>query len=601
MKRYTALVVSGLILIMSFVLAPVQAFTDVHPHQNIYDAVQYFLEKGSLDDRGQFSADRQISQGLFWKLVMSEVGVDKDGEVEDLPAGILPDDPLAPYLSQAVKMRLIEARITFNQNDAITQGAAIKAILASKDILPPKRVTPAFRNKVTGISPRSSYLRYLEAAFASNIIEEKDFQPFTPHAKLTRRQTVEWLYNFKEGGEKKESTTEPERFTDENPNVQNGRMTGRNIKAISQLTTRTKTNDTLSIPDGKILEEVYRELINSYRFGEDITQEKRKAMVNAAIAAMVEEMGDKYSSYIQPKDVSKFQGSLDGNFEGIGAYVDMIEGKFTIISPIKGSPAEEAGLLPGDVVDKVDGEPIEGKDIHTITSLIKGQAGTKVKLAITRNLGVEEIEVTRGEITVPSINLEWQKGIPVIGIHQFNRDTGIKLRQLIEAEVIPKNPKGLVIDFRNDPGGYLVAAVQVGEIFLKEGREIFSVEYKDNTQTYKASRTGPLESMTNIVVLQNKGTASASEIVASMLQDYGKATIMGSPSLGKGTVQNINNFNNGGLLKLTVAKWLSPKGRWIHEKGVIPDVEMEDQTVEERRAKIDKPLERAVQHVLGNS
>ena len=595
--------VSAYLILLLLLVPCAQGFTDVHPHQKVHGSVQYFVDKGVLDDRGAFSADKNISKGLFWKLVMSEVGAKKDDPVRDLPSGVTDSNVFAPYLSKAVELKLIEARIPFNPNGFITQGQAVKGILASKGIKVPTRVSPSFRNKVTGISRRSSYLRYLEAAYASKILEKKDFQPFSPHKKLTRRKAGIWLHNFVQGGEVKESTTNPSRYSTKSPNRRGlrTRSQGRRSSTTSSSGGGTRT---LTIPDGKTLEAVYAAILDSYRFADELTEDKKRELINAAIKGMVEALGDKYSSYIQPKNVKKFQSSLDGDFEGIGAFVDIIEGKFTIVSPIKGSPAEEAGLEAGDVVTHVEGEDISDavsrNAISEITAKIKGKAGTSVKLTIQRETRSFEVNVTRGKIKIPAINLEWHKSVPVLGIHQFNRDTGVKLRTIIETEILPKNPKGLVLDLRNNPGGYLVAAVQVGEIFLREGNEIFSVEYTEGKQPYTASRTGPLVDMDNIVVLQNKGSASASEIVEAMLQDYDRAEIIGTNSLGKGTVQNISNYQNGGLLKLTVAKWLSPKGRWIHDKGVPADIEMEAQTVEERRAKVDKPRDRAVQYILGN-
>ncbi|MDH3324938.1 MAG: S41 family peptidase, partial [Candidatus Peregrinibacteria bacterium] len=363
-------------------------------------------------------------------------------------------------------------------------------------------------------------------------------------------------------------------------------------------------SSSMTIPNGRIFEAVFASIKDQYRFEEELTAEKKSEMIDAAIAAMVKEMGDKYSSYIEPTKADAFTAGLAGQFEGIGAYVEMIDDNFTITSPIKGSPAEKAGVLPDDIVTAVDGEDIKDKSIQESIALIKGPAETAVTLTILRGLEVKQITVIRGKITIPSVTIKWDKSIPVIGIHQFNRDTKAKFEKILKEEVLTKNPKGLVIDLRNNPGGFLTSAVSMGEFFLNKGDLVFSVDYKKGGQEYTSSRKGELYDFwkkdgKKIAILQNKGSASASEIFTTMIQDYNIGEIVGTVSRGKGTVQEVKNYSNGGILKLTIAKWLSPKGRWIHEKGIIPGIEVEDPTAEERKAKIDLQFDRAVRYVLG--
>ena len=278
--------------------------------------------------------------------------------------------------------------------------------------------------------------------------------------------------------------------------------------------------------------------------------------------------------------------------------MELIEEKFTITSPIKGSPAEKAGVEAGDVVLKVDGEPIKEKSLGDSVDLIRGPDGTSVVLTILRDGSERDVTVVRGKITVPSITLEWNKSVPVVGVHQFNRSTGPDFAKILKDEIFPKNPKGIVIDLRNNPGGFLTSAVHMGEFFLKKGQLIFTVEYKNGKEEYRSSRNGELANMANVAVLMNKGSASASEIFAGMIQDYGIGKVFGNISVGKGTVQEVSNFVNGATLKLTIAKWLTPKGRWIHEDGISPDVEIESATAEEKKHKVDRQLDAAVRSVL---
>ncbi len=573
-------------------------FVDIRPNQEVYDSVQYFVEKNIINDQGRFSPDSIVTHNFFWMLLISEAGFSNGITSGDLPSNINPDSIIAPFLRQASRLGLLNTNKEYLENTPVTELEALKIILASKNIDIPNRPSVRFRKKVGKISPRSGAIRYMEAGHASHILSALDVSTFAPHRNLSRKKFVTWLHNYVVGGEKQESTIETSRYSSNNPN--------RRSFADLQKREQTKVpkalknaSQTLTIPDGKILEAVLAQIESSFRFDDQLTVEKKRDMINAGIRAMVEAMDDKYSSYIQPKDVSKFKDSLDGKFSGVGAFVDMIDGKFTIESPIKGSPAEDAGLEPGDIVIEVDGENIESEDTHTIVNMIKGEAGTDVTLNILREGRRIDFTITRGEITVPALDLKWEKAIPIIGIHQFSRNTGTQLKQMIANDILPKNPRGIIIDVRSNPGGYLTTAVQVSSLFFEEGRELFHVEYRKQKETYKAPNDGILKGFDNIVLLQNKGSASASEILAAVLKDYNRATIIGTPSLGKGTVQDVTNFNNGGVLKLTVAKWLSPKGNWVHETGVIPDIEMEAQTVEQRRADIDPPLDRAINAVLG--
>jgi len=285
--------------------------------------------------------------------------------------------------------------------------------------------------------------------------------------------------------------------------------------------------------------------------------------------------------------------------------VELVNNKFMITAPITGSPSEKAGVMAGDIVTHVDGIPVEGEAVNDTINRIKGPSGTNVILTILRDENTQKITVTRGKITIPSITIKWDKSVPIIGIHKFTNTTGADFWRILDEEVLPKKPRGIVLDLRNNPGGYLTSAVAMGEFFLAKEDLIFSVEYKGHTDEYRSSRRGELYRFENIVVLQNKGSASASEIFSGMMKDYGLAKIVGTKSHGKGTVQQIDQQANGGTLKLTVAKWLTPQGTWIQEgaeekHGVFPHIEVSDSTPEEKLAKVDRQLDRAVLEILNH-
>ncbi len=601
MKRFIA------VFCALFVLAPsTLAFRDISPNSSLLPAIENLVNRGVLTDKGFFRPDAPVPAKMFWEVILRDAGFDPNSAQfgTPLPPNIKENDPLAQFLREAIRRGFISVEEPFDGTKSITRLQAIKTIVKTKAILPPKKNSKLFMKKISGVSPRAKYLKEVEAALASEILEQRDIDPLRPFDRVTRRDFVTWLYRFDDHGMKK-SSLEKSRF--KSPKIKKStrsskikkRGTQKDMK-IEILTGRDLEDDTsFDIPNGRVLKSVFNTINDRYKFSEQLTTKKKKEMIDAAIAAMVKALGDKYSSYIEPAKVKEFKDDLNGKFEGIGAHVEMFDDGLTITAPLKGSPAEKAGILPGDVIIKVDGDSIEDKPIREIVDLIRGPKGTTVTLTVTRD-GIEiDIPVVRGEITVPSITLEWKNSIPIIGVHQFDRKTARDFAKILKNQVLIKRPRGIVLDLRNNPGGYLTSAVDMGEFFLNKGELIFSVEYKDGDREYRASRTGELADFTGkIVVLQNKGSASASEILAGMLQDYEIAKIIGEASTGKGTVQEINNYANGSTLKLTIAKWLTPKKRWIHEKGVTPDREVSKATSEERKKGIDRQLDTAVREVL---
>lgn len=603
------LLVTGILFCAFSIFTGAFAFRDVAPNSPIYAAVQNLVDKGIMKDGSFFRASEKVPASLFWELVIRETGFDPVSATFDtpLPPNVKEDDKLAPFLREAIRRGLLNGKYPFERDKLIAKIDAIKILVQTHAILVPDEVSAAFLKKVSGVSDSTKFLPTLEAAYASKILEDSDVHPIRPYLPVTRKELALWIWRFDDHGIKKSS------IGDENP-FANTSVRNRNRTTTEQLksTTPKKTitlqvipmdNSTDSfnsiLPNAYILEAIYKEIESRYKFSETLTAEKKRKMMDAAIVAMVKEVGDKYSSYIEPAKAKEFKDDLNGKFEGIGAYVELIDGKFTITAPIKGSPAEDAGILPGDVVTAVDGKSIENMSINDSINLVKGEAGTSVKLTILRvGIGTKEIVVIRGKITIPSVTIEWKNSIPVIGIHQFAKDTKSKLDTILKEEVLPKKPRGIIFDFRNNPGGFLTSAVDIGEYFSRNNEIIFSVEYKNGKQEYRSSRNGELLNQKNIIALQNPGTASASEIVIAMLKDTGRAKVIGTKSLGKGTVQEISNYNNAGILKLTIAKWLSPKGNWIHEKGIIPDIEIADPTPEEKKQKLDLQLDRAVRAIL---
>jgi carboxyl-terminal processing protease len=325
------------------------------------------------------------------------------------------------------------------------------------------------------------------------------------------------------------------------------------------------------------------------------------ALMRGAISGMMEALGDQHSSYMNPQDYETANAGLEGEYEGIGAYVDTTTEYLTITSPISGSPAEKAGLLPGDQVVAIDSEDMTGVDAEVARLKVLGPAGTTVVLSVLREGENELLEFTivREKITIASASGKMlDNGIAYIEVTTFGSKTTPELLATLET-LIAQNPKGIILDLRNNGGGYLQTAVEVTSQFISKGVVLYE-QYGDGTRdTYEAMPNG-LATDTNIpmIVLINEGTASASEIVAGALQDYGRAKLVGTVSYGKGSVQNwIPLSGENGAVRITIAKWLTPNENWIQEVGLTPDYAV-DLTPEDRQAGLDPQLDKAIQVLL---
>lgn len=588
-------------------------FRDVSPNSNIRPALDWAVENDFLDSGGFFRASEPMPALMFWPLVVKEAGFEEESATFNtpLPSNISDDDPLAQVLREAIRRDFISAEDSFEPLANITQLQALSVLVKTKALLPPRRTSSAFQTKFDLLPSREAeYFPLLETALASNMITAQDVTSFRPQETIDRGTVVEWLYRFATEGKKQsmlEATQSPVKTITKRKNVLQQKLdkeaenksNSTTIRITSGKSTSTKTLSSSSLcKEFTILEKIFTDLSSQYRFPEELTSKKKQAMIEAATEAMVQELGDKYTAYIKPAQSKEYEEGLNGEMEGIGAFVEMLDGKVVITAPITGSPAELSGIMPGDIVTHVNGVTIENESLTDSVQKIKGPAGTKVVLKILRGNKNIEISVIRGKIQVPSVTLKWERSVPVLGLHQFNRTTGEALLKKIKEEILPKSTRGIILDLRNNPGGYLTEAVEIGEIFLKKGQTVFSTEYKNSSHDYVSSRNGELKDMNKIIVLQNKGTASASEILISSLKDYNRARIIGETSHGKGVVQNLSQYNNGGILKVTIAKWVSPKGTWLNGKGIIPDIEIDSPTLEQKKQNIDPQLDRAIQELL---
>jgi len=304
------------------------------------------------------------------------------------------------------------------------------------------------------------------------------------------------------------------------------------------------------------------------------------AMTYGAIEGMLASLGDEgHTTFLPPDAVQLHQTSLQGSFEGIGAYVSMEEGNVTIVAPINGSPAESAGILAGDVIMEVDGESVEGKSLDQVIFLVRGPADSEVVLTVRRSDVDELVTVTivRDRIEVPSV--AWS-AIPntelaYISISQFtfgvDKELESALREITEANTY----QGIILDLRNNPGGFLHQAIEANSHFLPRGDVILIEADAYDNQTVHRSRGWGYARQMPLIVLINEGTASAGEITAGALKENDRAVLIGETTFGTGTVLNQFNLSDGSAILLGVTNWLTPNGNLIKGQGIQPDIEVE--------------------------
>jgi carboxyl-terminal processing protease len=327
-------------------------------------------------------------------------------------------------------------------------------------------------------------------------------------------------------------------------------------------------------------------------------------LMRGAIRGMMEAVGDKQTFYMDPVVYEAETSTLSGEYEGIGAFVDTTGDYLSIISPIEGSPAEAAGLKPGDLIVAIDGVDMTGTPPEEARQKVIGPAGTTVTLTVAREGQEEPLDfiITRAKITIPSVTGKMlENDIAYIDINQFGDKTTSELNTTLE-ELLPQNPKGIIIDLRNNGGGYLQTSIEVASEFIDKGVILYE-QYGDGSRdTYNALGGGRAIDLP-IVVLVNEGSASASEILAGALQDYGRAQLVGMVTYGKGSVQQwIPLSGENGAARVTVARWLTPKERLIDGIGLTPDfiVELtEDDAANNRDPQLDKAVEVLLDLIAG--
>ncbi len=326
----------------------------------------------------------------------------------------------------------------------------------------------------------------------------------------------------------------------------------------------------------------------------DLNEDIRKKMFEGAIKGIIRAVGDEHTEFLNPENAKEFIKRLEEEkFEGVGMHITIELEQLRVVAPLKGTPAYKAGIQAGDKIIKIDGELTEGITLIQAVSLIRGPIGTDVNLTILRDKKEIEKSIIRGIIVIPASKLTFLDDgkIAHIKIFNFKKGTFGQVKDIAK-EINNSDATKIILDLRNNPGGLLTSAIDVTGLFL-ERNSIVVIQQKRGKKVISRTRRDPLLKNIEIVILVNKGSASASEIFAGALRDNRGIQLIGEVTFGKGSVQELKNLPDGSILKITTAYWLTPSRYKIEDKGLIPDIEVKN-TIEKLMLGVDSQLQRAI-------
>ena len=342
------------------------------------------------------------------------------------------------------------------------------------------------------------------------------------------------------------------------------------------------------------------DLLNGRFVSASSTPPLTEERVDGAIRGLVESYGDPYTVYLTPEDTALFEEDIAGNFQGVGMEVGSRDGVLTVIAPLPDTPAEKAGIRSGDKLIRIDGESTEHMSIDVAVKHIRGEKGSIVVLTVLREGegDLREMSVVRDTIDIPTVKTERRDGVFIIRLFNFSAVAEGKFQEALR-EYVRSDDTKLILDVRGNPGGYLQSAVNIASYFLPTGKIIVREHFGEGREEHLYRSTGRSlgkHAPKQMAVLVDSGSASASEIVAGALQEHHAATVIGSQTFGKGSVQELVDLSGGASLKVTIARWLTPEGNSISDGGLAPDIEVVP-TPEQIEAGEDPQLEAAIEYL----
>jgi carboxyl-terminal processing protease len=322
------------------------------------------------------------------------------------------------------------------------------------------------------------------------------------------------------------------------------------------------------------------------------------ALTYGAVKGLVDSVDDPHTRFSPPAEFKASQDQLEGHFDGIGVQIDLKDDHIRVVAPLDGSPAEQAGIRTNDIIVAVDGQPLTAPDLDQAVKLIRGQRGTPVKITVRRE-GVADpltFEIVRSEIKMEVVKSRMEgTDIGYLRIASFTAQSGVETANALRS-LMDKQPRGIVLDLRSNPGGYLTAAVDISSQFLSDGVVVYQ-QYADGRQDELRVKPGGVATSVPVAILVNKGSASASEIVAGALRDSGRAVLVGEQTFGKGSVQTVHRLSDGSGMRLTTAVWLTPNKSGIDKTGLAPDIPLALEPGQRITPESDPQLQAAVTYL----
>lgn len=476
-------------------------------------------------------------------------------------------------------------------NKALELGLKYYGLNSSRYVLNPDK----FKQDITNFSPSFISAPMIERAYMLGLIKPKDGK-VSFYEKITKGEVANLIFSLKTAQERALNTQFVPTNTTTIPAVNSPKIqnipTPKTTVKTTKVSPKSTTNSNLAKNEKfRIFEDVYRRITQEYYQQEKVDADE---LFYGAITGLVDKLEDPYTTFQEPDTQNSVKQTLSNQIEGIGASLGLNDKKqIIVISPLSDSPAQKAGLRAGDIILKIDGKDLTNLSLSQAVSLIQGKAGTTVKLNVQRGTSTQEISIKRAAITVPTVTAEiTADNIGVIKIRNFGlgiEDTFANYAsQLKKAKV-----KGIVLDLRNNPGGYLDSATDIAGHFMDSGKLVSKVKYLGNEYTdNETSGPSDLKGIPLRVVV-NSGSASAAEILAAALKDQAGAKLVGEKTFGKGTVQELITYSDNSTLKITIAHWLTPKGVDINKVGISPDIKVSI-TDNDLRLGNDPQLNRAI-------
>lgn len=515
----------------------------------------------SIDQNGNFLPDQPINKASFLKAALTYAGYIPTKTFNHYTGySDVPEDSwFAPYVKKALDSRILTNKLgdQFNPESTLTRQDALLLSMAIFG-LPTPLSTPKTTDLFDDIRLNHPLASVYAAAKADKIYFENTQKNFYPSKILNRGDAADLLFKtklaqsimgFGNSGTGSITISVPNSYLDQN--------------------TTNPGSDFVSNDKFPILMDAWQKINSQYVYTDNFTKDK---LLYGAINGMVDSLNDPYSTFKTPDNSGQSFIYIPENYEGIGAVIDQIDGNYIVETTITNSPAYRAGLKAKDIIMQIDGQIVKDLPYDQVFALIKGKAGTSVKLQVMRDNSLLNFQIVREKITVSSIqSKDLGNGINYMRFDQFTESSAQEFDDAIK-QIEASGSKKLIIDLRNNPGGYLTSAQTIlGHFLTKDQVEFYTTDKDKNSTAYNSLGNGELKSY-KIVLLINEGSASAAEIFAGALQDDKLAYLIGSKSFGKGSVQEITNYEDNSSLKLTIAHWETPNKRDINHLGIVPDL-----------------------------